>query len=65
MLTEDKATNTEEAMHRIQLPSYYFLQDGGNFANQKIERPVRGSGEGDTLRTEGEGKDLLLKCKFS
>lgn len=52
-------------MHRIQLPSYYFLQGGRNFANQKIERPVRGSGEGDTLRTEGEGKDLLLICKFS
>jgi hypothetical protein len=52
-------------MHRIQLPGYYFLQDGRNFANQKIERPVRGSGEGDALRTDGEGKDLLLICKFS
>jgi hypothetical protein len=52
-------------MHRIQLPSYYFLQGGRNFANQEIERPVRGSGDGDTLRTDGEGKDLLLICQFS
>jgi hypothetical protein len=47
-------------MHRIQLPSYYFLQEGRNFSNQKVERPVRGSGEGDTLRTDGERKDLLI-----
>jgi hypothetical protein len=64
-LTEDKATNTEEAMHWIQPPSYYFLQVGRNFANQKVERPVRCSGDGDTLRTDGEGKDLLLIYKFS
>ena len=52
-------------MHRIQLPSYYFLQGGRNFANQKIERPVRGSREGDTLRADGEGKDLLLSMSVS
>jgi hypothetical protein len=58
MLTENKATNTEEAVHRIQPPSYYFLQVWRNFANQKIECPVCGSGEGDTFRTDGERKDL-------
>ena len=39
-------------MHRVQLPSYYLLQERRNFANQKIERPVCGSGEGDALRTD-------------
>ena len=51
-------------MHRIQLPSYYFLQGGRNFANQKIERPVCSSREGDTLRTDGKGKNLLLMSVF-
>lgn len=58
MPTENEATNTEEAMHWIQLPSYYFLQVWCDFANQKIECPVRGGGEGDTFRTDGERKDL-------
>ena len=48
-------------MHRIQLPSYYFLQIWRNFANQKIECPVRGSREGDTFRADIERKDLPIR----
>ena len=61
MLTEDKATNTKEAMHRIQLPSYYFLQVWRNFANQKIECPVRGGRQGNTFRTDAERKNLPIR----
>ena len=58
MLTENKAANTEESMHRIQFPSYNFLQIGCDFANQKVEGPVRRSGERDTFRTDSERKNL-------
>jgi hypothetical protein len=51
-------------MHRIQLPSYYFLQVWRNFANQKIECPVRGSREGDTFRADIERKDLPIRVSF-
>jgi hypothetical protein len=58
MLTENKAANTEETVHRIQFPGYFFLQVGCNFANQKVEGPVRRGGERDTFCTDGEGKYL-------
>jgi hypothetical protein len=60
MLTENKTTNTEEAMHRIQFPSDHFLQVGGNFTNQEVEGPVRCGGERDTFRTDCERKYLGL-----
>jgi hypothetical protein len=58
MLTENKAANTEEAMHRIQFPGYYFLQVGCDLANQEVEGPVRRGGGRDTFCTDGERKYL-------